>query len=127
MSDLDRDIYEVSNQLGGYVGPGTEERLAKFLIRESNEAAKLADEIVRLQRELSELREISTDKARAWDALNESFKRGRRKAFIEAAEIASTATVHVSYGTLSMERDEPIAYRSLIAAALRAKAEEIAS
>jgi hypothetical protein len=45
----ERDIYECANQLGGYVGPDTEDSLAVFLIRESNEAAKLADEIVRLR------------------------------------------------------------------------------
>ncbi len=44
-----RDIYEVANQLGGYVDPSTPERLAKFLIREANEAALLSDEIVRLR------------------------------------------------------------------------------
>ena len=60
MSDLERDIYEVSNQLGGYVGPGTEERLAKFLIRESKEAAKLADEIERLQRDMKGLGTLAT-------------------------------------------------------------------
>lgn len=45
----DRDIYEVANQLGGYVGPDTDERLAQFLIRESDEAALLANELVRLR------------------------------------------------------------------------------
>ena len=43
-----RDIYEVANQLGGYVGPGTEKRLADFLMREALAASDLADEIVRL-------------------------------------------------------------------------------
>lgn len=45
----ERDIFEVANQLGGYVGPGTEKRLARFLIREAEEASKLAYEIVRLR------------------------------------------------------------------------------
>ncbi|MNU27265.1 hypothetical protein D3C71_156510 [compost metagenome] len=49
----DRDIFEVANQLGGYVDPGTEKRLARFLIREAEEASKLAYEIVRLRTELS--------------------------------------------------------------------------
>ncbi len=49
----DRDIFEVANQLGGYVGPGTEKNLARFLIREAEEASKLAYEIVRLRAELS--------------------------------------------------------------------------
>lgn len=44
-----RDVYEVANQLGSYVGPDTDERLAQFLIRESEAAAYLADEIVRLR------------------------------------------------------------------------------
>jgi hypothetical protein len=44
-----RDIYECANQLGGYVGPDTEDRLAQFLMRESQAAADLADEIVRLR------------------------------------------------------------------------------
>lgn len=49
----ERDIYEVSNQLGGYVDPSTEPNLARFLIREAEEACKLADEIVRLRAALS--------------------------------------------------------------------------
>lgn len=49
----ERDIFEVANQLGGYVDPGTEKRLARFLIREAEEASKLAYEIVRLRSELS--------------------------------------------------------------------------
>lgn len=49
----DRDIFEVANQLGGYVDPGTEKRLARFLIREAEEASKLAYEIVRLRTELA--------------------------------------------------------------------------
>ena len=44
-----RDIYEVANQLQGYVGPDTEDRLAAFLMREGGEAAKLADRIVMLE------------------------------------------------------------------------------
>jgi hypothetical protein len=45
----ERDIYEVANQLAGYVGPDTEDRLAAFLMRESAAAAALADEVVRLR------------------------------------------------------------------------------
>lgn len=52
----ERDTYEVANQLGGYVGPGTEKHLAAFLIREANEASKLADRIDALERENAELR-----------------------------------------------------------------------
>lgn len=48
-----RDIYEVANQLGGYVGPTTEGRLAEFLIKEANAAGDLADEIVRLRQQLA--------------------------------------------------------------------------
>lgn len=55
----ERDIYEVANQLGGYVGPGTEKHLAAFLIREANEASKLADRIEALERENAELRETN--------------------------------------------------------------------
>jgi hypothetical protein len=47
---FERDIYEVANQLGGYVDPSTDKKLAKFLLRESAEAAKLADEIISLRR-----------------------------------------------------------------------------
>lgn len=42
-----RDIFECANQLGGYVGPDTPEGLAKFLLRESDAAAALAEIIVR--------------------------------------------------------------------------------
>ncbi len=48
-----RDIYEVANQLDGYVDEGTPERLAQFLIREGKAASDLADEIVRLHAALS--------------------------------------------------------------------------
>lgn len=44
-----RDIFECANQLGGYVGPNTDDELARFLLRESNAAADLAYEIVRLR------------------------------------------------------------------------------
>ncbi len=44
-----RDLYECANQLEGYVGPSTPVDLAAFLMREGAEAAKLADEIVRLR------------------------------------------------------------------------------
>jgi len=44
-----RDIYEVTNQLGGYVDPSTPEHLANFLLREAFEAEKLAHEIIRLK------------------------------------------------------------------------------
>lgn len=44
-----RDIWEVANQLVGYVGPDTEARLANFLLREGKEAAKLAERIVALE------------------------------------------------------------------------------
>jgi hypothetical protein len=49
----ERDIFEVANQLGGYVDPGTEKNLARFLIREAEEASKLAYELVRLRAELA--------------------------------------------------------------------------
>ena len=47
----ERDKYEVANQLEGYVGPDTPEHLARFLMREGAEAAKLADTIVGLEAE----------------------------------------------------------------------------
>ncbi|KAB2699398.1 hypothetical protein F9K79_09910 [Ochrobactrum sp. Kaboul] len=48
-SELKRDIWEVANQLAGYVGPNTDERLAQFLIREAEAATKLAERIVELE------------------------------------------------------------------------------
>lgn len=48
-----------------------------------------AGEIERLALELAEFRAASTDKARAWDALNATFERGRRKGLGEAAEICT--------------------------------------
>lgn len=47
-----RDVFEVANQLGGYIGPDTEKWLAAFLRRESTEAGKLANEIVALRAKL---------------------------------------------------------------------------
>lgn len=58
-----RDIYEVANQLGGYVGPDTEKRLADFLIREATAASDLADEIVRLTAALAEARDKALEEA----------------------------------------------------------------
>lgn len=55
-----RDIYEVANQLGGYVGPNTPDDLAKFLLREADEASKLADEIVRLRADCKRKDELLT-------------------------------------------------------------------
>lgn len=69
-----------------------------------------AAEIERLRRDLDELRAMSADKATAWDALNASHQRGRRKAFEEAAEIAE----HAVWGWRGRN----------IAAALRSRAEE---
>jgi len=45
MQDEPRDIYEVSNQLGGYVDMSTPNDLAAFLLRESREAAVLAERL----------------------------------------------------------------------------------
>lgn len=41
----------------------------------------------RLRREVAELREMSVDKALAWDSLNATFERGRRKGITEAADL----------------------------------------
>jgi hypothetical protein len=63
-SDIaERDIWEVANQLGGYVDPSTEKNLARFLIREAEEAAKLAERIVALQAELTKAREAALEEA----------------------------------------------------------------
>lgn len=46
-----------------------------------------AGEIERLSRELAELREMSVDKARAWDSLKATFERGRRKGLSDGADL----------------------------------------
>lgn len=51
----ERDIYEVANQLQGYVGPSTPSDLSAFLMREGAAAGVLADEIVRLRALVTEL------------------------------------------------------------------------
>lgn len=56
-----RDIFEVANQLGGYVDPGTEKSLAKFLMKESEAANELAEEIVRLRIRLNNIKKFSTE------------------------------------------------------------------
>lgn len=61
-----RDIYEVANQLGGYVGPTTEGRLAEFLIREANASCELADEIVRLRQQLADERNKALEDAASY-------------------------------------------------------------
>ena len=48
---VERDIYEVANQLGGYIDEATPAPLASFLRRESREAAKLAARIAELEAE----------------------------------------------------------------------------
>ncbi len=45
MTEEPRDIYEVANQLGGYVDVSTPKDLADFLLRESDEAAVLAERL----------------------------------------------------------------------------------
>lgn len=45
MSEHERDIYEVANQLGGYVDTSTPDDLADFLLRESRAAAVLAERL----------------------------------------------------------------------------------
>jgi len=45
MTEQRRDIYEVANQLGGYVDTSTPDDLAAFLVRESKEAAILAERL----------------------------------------------------------------------------------
>lgn len=50
---MKRDIWEVSNQLMGYVSTHTDKDLAEFLIREGNAAADLAYEIVKLRAALA--------------------------------------------------------------------------
>jgi hypothetical protein len=45
MGLVERDIYEVANQLEGYVGPDTDPDLAAFLLKEGKAAAALADKI----------------------------------------------------------------------------------
>lgn len=52
-----RDIWEVANQLEGYVGPNTPDDLARFLIREGKAAAELAEEIRRLRAALATVKE----------------------------------------------------------------------
>lgn len=44
-----RSIWEVANQLGGYIGPSTPDDLVAFLSRESDAAAALAERIVSLE------------------------------------------------------------------------------
>lgn len=94
-----------------------------------------ADEIERLTRELAKLRAVSTDKARAWDALNATFERGRRKGLGEAAGIAELDADWSAFGKKNIEPWDtgPDAVRDYrlgivagraIAAAIRAKAEE---
>lgn len=59
-----RDIYDVANQLGGWVGPDTEKDLADWLLRESEAAADLADEIVRLRLALTSKKDIPSPDGR---------------------------------------------------------------
>jgi len=78
-SDLEaaRDIYEVANQLEGYVGPDTPERLAAFLMREGNEAAKLADEITSLRTALEAAERRAEEAERERDAAFAANERDR--------------------------------------------------
>lgn len=92
-------------------------------------------ELERLRREVAELREISVDKACAWDSLNATFERGRRKGLSEAAGIAELDADWSAFGKKDIEPWDtgPDAVRDYslgivagraIASAIRAKAEE---
>jgi len=88
-----RDVYEVSNQLGGYVGPNTDKRLAAFLIREAGEACKLADEIIRLRSENARIRKAAEAVIQQWDTPNWKLQEPTAK-FINAlrAELSQANT-----------------------------------
>lgn len=64
---VERDIYEVANQLEGYVDESTPDPLASFLLREGTEAGKLADRICALAAENERL-------TKERDDLHELFK-----------------------------------------------------
>ncbi|WP_041862336.1 hypothetical protein U8C36_06450 [Sinorhizobium medicae] len=86
------------------------------------EIGRLRNHIVRLQHELSELLLVSTDKATAWDALNASHQRGRRKAFEEALSLVSD-----DYGGFVPDTDFGVGYKRAcenLAAAIRQRTEE---
>lgn len=64
-----RDIWEVSNQLAGYVDERTPQDLCDFLIRESKAAADLAAEITRLRAESAGMREVLEELIRTANAV----------------------------------------------------------
>lgn len=64
----ERDIYEVANQLAGFIDEGTPEKLARFLRREADAATKLADRIRALEAENQGLaRDLATIADYAWN------------------------------------------------------------
>lgn len=86
-----RDIYEVANQLGGYVDRTTEPRLAAFLLREADAAAKLADEIVQLRAALIATEQRGMERAaegarEAFDAGYSARDRRTHDTFLDALE-----------------------------------------
>lgn len=67
---VEHDIWDVANQLASYVGPDTPEPLAAFLLRESEEAAKLATALQFLSAELAEAKANLPHPAWVVDFLN---------------------------------------------------------
>jgi len=55
MTDQLRDVYEVANQLGGYVDERTPAELSEFLLRESAEATKLAERLETAEARVADL------------------------------------------------------------------------
>lgn len=69
-----RDLYECANQLGGYVGPTTPKDLKAFLMRESDAACDLANEVIRLRNKVNDLKKSLKDVGTAIIELSDHLK-----------------------------------------------------
>lgn len=107
-----RDIYECANQLAGYVGPDTSEKLVQFLLRESAAASALADEIVRLRTALATLPEPE-----GWQLVPVEPTQAMAYAAIEAIPMDKYTTIGTAKVRATLSSDECAAiYRAMLAA-----------
>jgi len=99
----ERDIYEVANQLGGYVSSATPKHLAAFLLREADEASKLADAIAALRRENQELRADCQRKDELLTAAVDDYNEARSLAIEECAKVAERDADWSAFGKAGFE------------------------
>lgn len=101
---VERDIYEVANQLGGYIDEATPDPLASFLRRESREAAKLAARIVELETENERLKVEMFDAATAHGKTKVKVRKDAEQAEILISDLRSVI-IHLEAQIAELEAE----------------------